>query len=191
MRMGYVLTGGRSSRFGANKALADVDGKPMVVHVADRVRSVCDSVTLVGPAETYGSLGLRVIEDSVADFGPVAGILAALEDSSARWSLIVACDMPSVRTDFLDLLVQRAESSSVDVVMPLDGEGREQPLCAVYSKRVEERVRRAVAAGISKVRRALEGSAIAYLPRSEYAELDPNGDMLLNVNRPEDLGRRR
>ena len=80
MRAGYVLTGGRSSRFGANKAFADVDGKPMVVQVADRVRSVCDSVTLVGPAETYGSLGLRVIEDSVADFGPVAGILAALEE---------------------------------------------------------------------------------------------------------------
>ena len=140
---------------------------------------------------TYGSLGLRVIEDSVADFGPVAGILAALEDSSAPWSLIVACDMPSVRMDFLDLLFQRAESSSVDVVMPLDGEGREQPLCAVYSKRVEAPLRRAVAAGISKVRRALEGSPIAYLPRSEYAEMDPNGDMLLNVNRPEDLGRRR
>ncbi len=191
MRAGYVLTGGRSSRFGANKAFADVDGKPMVVHVADRVRSVCDSVTLVGPAETYGSLGLRVIEDSVADFGPVAGILAALENSSAPWSLIVACDMPSVRMDFLNLLFQRAESSSVDVVMPLDGEGREQPLCAVYSQRVEEPLRRAVATGISKVRRALEGSSIAYLPRSEYAEMDPAGDMLLNVNRPEDLGRRR
>lgn len=191
MRAGYVLTGGRSSRFGGNKAFADVDGKPMAVHVADRVRAVCDSVTLVGPAETYGSLGLRVIEDSVADFGPVAGVLAALEDSSAQWSLIVACDMPSVRTDFLDLLVQRAESSSVDVVMPLDGEGREQPLCAVYSKRVEVPLRRAVATGISKVRQALEGSSIAYLPRSEYAEMDPTGDMLLNVNRPEDLGRRR
>jgi molybdopterin-guanine dinucleotide biosynthesis protein A len=191
MRAGYVLTGGRSSRFGVNKAFADVDGKPMVVHVADRVRSVCDSVTLVGPAETYGSLGLRVIEDSVADFGPVAGVLAALEDSSAPWNLIVACDMPRVRMDFLDLLFQHAESSSVDVMMPLDGDGREQPLCAVYSKRVEAPLRRAVATGISKVRRALKGSSIAYFSRSEYAEMDPNGDMLLNVNRPEDLERRR
>ncbi len=190
-RAGYVLTGGRSSRFGRNKAFADVDGRPMAVHVADRIGSVVDSAALVGPAITYGNLGLRVIEDSVDGFGPVAGILAAVEDSTAPWVLVVACDLPNIRPPFLEMLFRRAESSSVDAVIPLTTDGREQPLCAVYNKSMVEPLRQAVKGGVAKVTTAISGADLAYLLPPEYAELDPSGEMLLNVNRPEDLIRRR
>ena len=190
-RAGYVLTGGRSSRFGRNKAFADVDGIPMAVHVAERIRPVVDSVALVGPAITYGDLGLRVIEDSVDDFGPVAGILAAVEDSAAPWVLVVACDLPNIRPQFLEMLLRRAESSKVDAVIPLATDGREQPLCAVYSKSMVEPLRQAVKSGVAKVTTAISGAALAYLLPPEYAALDPSGEMLLNVNRPDDLLKRR
>jgi molybdopterin-guanine dinucleotide biosynthesis protein A len=191
MRKGYVLTGGRSSRFGGDKALVDVAGKPMVVHVADRIRPASRSVTLVGSAAIYGSLGLRVIEDSVSDFGPVAGLLAALEDSTAEWNLIVACDMPNLRADFLEWLFQQAESSVADVVIPLDRDERQQPLCAVYRTGVVAALRDAVLHGTGKVARALEGLSINYLAATEYAGMDPDGDLLLNVNRPGDLPKNR
>jgi molybdopterin-guanine dinucleotide biosynthesis protein A len=190
-RAGYVLTGGRSSRFGRNKAFVDVDGRPMAVHVAERIRSVIDSVALVGPATAYADLGLRVIEDSVDGFGPVAGILAAVEDSAAPWVLVVACDLPNIRPQFLEMLFRRAESSSVDAVIPLATDGRKQPLCAVYSKSMVEPLRQAVKGGVAKVTTAISGAALAYLLPSEYATLDPSGEMLLNVNRPDDLLMRR
>lgn len=186
-RAGYVLAGGRSSRFGRNKAFEDVDGKPMVLHVADRIRSVVDSVALVGPAITYGDLGLRVVEDSVEGFGPVAGILAAVEDSAAPRILVVACDLPNIRPPFLEMLFRRAESSSVDAVIPLASDGREQPLCAVYDKSMIEPLRQAVEGGTAKVTAAIRGANVAYLLPPEYAALDPSGEMLLNVNRPGDL----
>lgn len=190
-RAGYVLAGGRSSRFGRNKAFEGVDGKPMVLHVADRIRSVVDSVALVGPTTTYGDLGLRVVEDRVEGFGPVAGILAAVEDSAAPWILVAACDLPNIRPEFLEMLFRRAESSSVDAVVPLAADGREQPLCAVYSKSMIEPLRQAVDSGVAKVANAIGGANLAYLLPPEYATLDPSGEMLLNVNRPSDLLRNR
>jgi len=190
-RAGYVLAGGRSSRFGRNKAFAEIDGRPMAAHVADRIRSVVDSVALVGPATTYGDLGLRVVEDSVDGFGPVAGILAAVEDSAAPWVLVVACDLPNIRPQFLEMLFRRAESSSVDAVIPLATDGREQPLCAVYNKSMAEPLRQAVKKGVAKVMAAISSANLAYLLPPEYAALDPAGEMLLNVNRPDDLLRRR
>ena len=190
-RAGYVLAGGRSSRFGRNKALADVDGKPMALHVADRIRPVVDSIALVGPAIAYQDLGLRVIEDSLDGFGPVAGILAAVEDSAAPWILVVACDLPNIRPQFLEMLFRRAESSSVDAVIPLAADGREQPLCAVYNKSMAGQLRQAVKSGVAKVTAAIGGADLAYLLPPEYAVLDPSGEMLLNVNRPDDLLRRR
>ena len=186
-RAGYVLAGGRSSRFGRNKAFEDVDGQPMVLHVAGRIRSVVDSVALVGPAVTYGELGLRVVEDSVEGFGPVAGILAAVEDSAAPWILVVACDLPNIGPQFLEMLFRRAESSNVDAVIPLAADGREQPLCAVYNKSMVEPLRQAVQSGVAKITAAIHGANLAYLLPPEYAVVDPSGEMLLNVNRPDDL----
>ena len=190
-RAAYVLVGGRSSRFGRNKAFEDVGGKPMVLHVADRIRPVADSVALVGPATVYGDLGLRVVEDSVEAFGPVAGILAAVEDSAALWILVVACDLPNIRSQFLEMLFRRAESSSVDAVVPLAADGREQPLCAVYNKSMVEPLRQAVESGVAKVSAAIGGAKLAYLLPPEYEAMDPSGEMLLNVNRPADLTRTR
>lgn len=186
-----MLAGGRSSRFGRNKAFEDVDGRPMVLHIAERIRSVVDSVALVGPAGALGDLGLPVIEDSVEGFGPVAGILAAVEDSAAPWILVVACDLPNIRPQFLEMLFRRAESSNVDAVIPLAADGREQPLCAVYNKSMVEPLRRAVDSGTAKVTAAIGGANVAHLLPPEYAALDPSGEMLLNVNRPDDLLRRR
>jgi molybdopterin-guanine dinucleotide biosynthesis protein A len=163
----------------------------MALHVAERIRPVVDSVALVGPANTYSDLGLRVIEDSVDGFGPVAGILAAVEDSAAPWILVTACDLPNIRPQFLEMLFQRAESSNADAVIPLAADGREQPLCGVYRKSMVQPLRQAVEGGIAKVMTAISGANLAYLLPPEYAMLDPSGEMLQNVNRPGDLLRRR
>jgi molybdopterin-guanine dinucleotide biosynthesis protein A len=73
----------------------------------------------------------------------------------------------------------------------LAADGREQPLCAVYSKSMVEPLRQAVKSGVGKVTTAISGAAVAYLLPPEYAALDPSGEMLLNVNRPDDLLKRR
>jgi hypothetical protein len=54
-----------------------------------------------------------------------------------------------------------------------------------------EPLRQAVQSGVAKITTAIQGANLAYLLPSEYAVVDPSGEMLLNVNRPEDLLRSR
>ena len=186
-RAGYVLVGGQSSRFGRDKALLDIDGLPLVSHIAEKVRKAADTVTLVGSPQRYAELEYRTIPDQVENFGPVAGIVAALEDSAAEWNLIVACDMPRLRVDFLELLLRRAETCGRDALVPLSADGREQPLCAVYSKRLEKPFREALRSGEAKIKRALNAMSVHYLLPPEYKRIDPSGEVFLNVNTPADL----
>jgi len=151
------------------------------------MRPAVESVTLVGAPEKYGVLGLPVIPDAVADFGPLGGLLAALEDSPSEWNVIVACDMPLVTTDLFRFLVAQTSDCSDDLVLPYDREGRPEPLCAAYRSTAREAVRRAVDGGVHKVMRALDGLKISRLTPADYASVDPHGLVFTNLNHPRDL----
>lgn len=94
----YILAGGRSVRFGSDKARAVVEGKPLIRHVMDALSQVASGVTVVAQEQdAYADLGLDTIPDSAADRGPVQGLLAALahcaETRGEGWLLLTACDM--------------------------------------------------------------------------------------------------
>ena len=184
---GYVLVGGRSSRFGADKALASWQRKPLALWVAEQVRAAAGPVTLVGDPEKYGGLGLPVIADPVEGFGPLAGLAAALEHSAAEWNLVVACDLPHLTPEFLRFLLRAAEAAGTDVLLPLDREGRAEPLCAVYAGRCRAAIGDAVRHGVHKMTDAFAFLRVRPMPFSEYATYDPDGLLFANLNTPADL----
>ncbi len=185
---GYVLVGGRSSRFGSDKALIEWQGRPLAAWVAERVKSAAGCVTLVGSPEKYQVLGLPVIADAVLNVGPLAGLSAALEHSSAEWNLVVACDMPHLRADFLGFLLATARAGAgADMILPLDRGGRPEPLCAVYSRRCGPIVSAAIAGGVRKMTAAFTNLRVHELPFAAYAAFDPDGLLFVNLNTPSDL----
>jgi len=188
-RAGYVLTGGQSSRFGADKALAHYQGRPMVESVAERVRGVAGSVTLVGAPERYRSLELRVIPDIEANLGPLAGLAAALNDASVQRILAVACDMPCLKPALLEFLFETAESSGARAVVPVQPDGRKQPLCAVYSSELAGAFRQALDHGLRRAGAALAGIDVRYLHPADYHHADPRGESFLNINTQTELER--
>jgi molybdopterin-guanine dinucleotide biosynthesis protein A len=180
-RAGYVLTGGRSSRFGSDKARFEIDGRPLALLTADKVRQAAGSVTLVGAPERYADWNLRTIPDPVSDFGPLAGIVAALEDSTSERNLIVAVDLPGLTVAFLEFLLEQAEGA--DVVLPLQPDGREQPLCAVYRRAICSDLRKSMEGGSGKIMRALEPLTIRRLLPEEYSSFGSD-ELFWNMNRP-------
>ena len=186
-KSGWVFVGGKSSRFGCDKAFAKWQGRPLTAHVADVVRAAAGSVTLVGDPQKYGILGLTVIPDAVREAGPVGGLLAVLNETSARWNLVTACDMPYLKESFLRFLLTRASGSDADVVLPVDGDGLPQPLCAVYRTTAREVVRAAVANGERKLTKTFEGLQVVSVSASDYSSFNKEGNLLVNVNYPEDL----
>jgi molybdopterin-guanine dinucleotide biosynthesis protein A len=191
-RAGWVLTGGRSSRMGTDKALLEVDGRPLALRVADEITKVCGSVTLVGDPARYASLGLPVVPDRFADQGPLAGIEAALSASEADWNLVVACDMPSLNAASIEALFAEAEASpaidAIDVVVPEHSDGKREPLCAVYHRRCAPAVREALDAGTRAVT-AMQAS-LAAQSRLRYVRVDWPEEFA-NLNTPEDVTRYR
>lgn len=68
--LGAVLAGGRSSRFGSDKALAMLGGRTLLDHALAALRPHCDAVILVGRGE--------VADWPRPDMGPLGGIAGAL-----------------------------------------------------------------------------------------------------------------
>jgi molybdopterin-guanine dinucleotide biosynthesis protein A len=178
--------GGKSSRFGKDKALLQLDGRPLAVRLAETVGAAAGSATLVGSPEKYGTLGLRVIPDSLADFGPLAGLLAALDDSQSDWNVVTACDMPNLTEAFLRFLLEEARRSGADILLPLDASGRAEPLCAAYSLDCRAAIRAAVERGVHKMTDAFRDLRVRELLPKDYAQFDPEGRLFANVNTVED-----
>lgn len=68
--LGAVLAGGRSSRFGADKAVAMLKGQSLLDHALTALRPHCDAVVVVGRGE--------VADWPRPDMGPLGGIAGAL-----------------------------------------------------------------------------------------------------------------
>lgn len=181
-RAAYILVGGKSSRFGSDKALIDINGGPLALHLADVVSEAAGSVTLVGPSARYERLGLPIIPDTHQDAGPLAGILAALEHTSASWNLILACDMPLLSAAFVEFLFTQAEMGGHQVLMPVSPAGGDEPLCAVYGNVAATHIRREIEKGTRKITFALDSLAVRRILPSEYAHIDPAGKSFTNVN---------
>ena len=136
---------------GRDKALLPFAGATLVEHVAAQVRAAAGSVTLVGDPLVYGSLGLPVLPDRFPGCGPLAGIQAALEATSADWNLVLACDLPAASSTFLNSLLAAAEASGADAWIPTGPSGLAEPLCAVYHARCREPVAAALQGGDRKI----------------------------------------
>jgi len=127
---GIILAGGKSSRFGSNKALSRIDGDRLIERLCRTVGSVTGRMMLIThtPAD-YAFLKLESRKDLVPRCGPIGGIYTALRTAQTPLCLCVACDMPFVSPEFLEYMVER--SAGYDVVVPVN-DGRVEPLCAVY-----------------------------------------------------------
>ncbi len=164
-----MLAGGESSRMGRDKALLPWQGQTLVGHIAASVLEAAGTVTLIGSPERYGALGLPVVADLTPDCGPLGGLLTALTVSPAEWSLVVACDMPSLSAVFLETLCRAAEQLDGGCLIPCPPSGRLEPLCAVYHRGCLPVVRQLVQEKRLKMTEALTSLQVVSQPVAEAA----------------------
>ena len=125
----YVLAGGRSRRFGSDKALVPRGGVPSITHLARQLAAAgCGPVTAVArEPDQYAGHGVRTIADAVPDAGPLAGLAAALEDAARRggpgWVLLAACDLFDVRPAWVAALRAAAVGDARAVLFRPTGDG--------------------------------------------------------------------
>ncbi len=97
--LGAILAGGRSSRFGSDKALAVIDGKPLIAHVAEALRGQCEQLVVCGRDWP----GLERLHDRPEPgLGPLGGLCGALRHADAHGFdavLSAGCDVLPVPSD--------------------------------------------------------------------------------------------
>jgi molybdopterin-guanine dinucleotide biosynthesis protein A len=182
---GFVLTGGRSSRMGRDKALLPIEGTLLVERTAERVRAAAGSATLVGVPARYAHLGLPVLPDLTEGSGPggpIFGLHTALKTTGADWNLVVACDMPGLTAAFLSELLAAARQLGCACLVPRTDSGL-HPLCAVYHRRVSDAVEFVIKHKILKMHELLKSLGAVPWPVADPLLLE-------NVNTPLEWGAR-
>jgi molybdopterin-guanine dinucleotide biosynthesis protein A len=179
---GLVLAGGRSRRFGSDKRLAVLDGKPLLEIAVGKLRSVCSGRIMIAAGATVGEVeptkGAVVIADCVQSCGPLAGILSGLLRSQSG-VLVLACDLPWVRISTLRSLARLG--SRINRAVAVRSSRGWEPLVAYYPVSAAPVIRARIQGGALAVHKLLDCLGAVSLACATPGELR-------NVNRPEDLG---
>ncbi len=135
--VGMVLAGGRSVRFGGEKAAAELAGTPLLIWAARRLQRTCSAVAAnVRPGTQAEAIartnGLPLLYDVPGDaLGPLAGVKVGLiwaRDFGAAALAVSPCDVPLLPDD---LFVRLGEAAGGGPAMAVTSAG-DQPLCALW-----------------------------------------------------------
>jgi molybdopterin-guanine dinucleotide biosynthesis protein A len=182
----YILAGGGSTRFGRDKALAEVGGLPMLARMIALLQGLSKNVKVVGAPEKYARFEREMVIDRWPGEGPLGGIITALEDAARdpadrEWNLILSCDMPFLTWEWLSFLCERAAKSKAQVVVPHSTHGPE-PLCACYRTDAAGALRAAFASGVRKVTLGLQHVSTEVLDEGDWKRFDSAGRLFWNMN---------
>lgn len=194
---GYILTGGASSRMGVDKAALTLGGKSFVERAASALESISQNLYLVG-GNPENNQRLPVVPD-VYQIGQgerrasILGLYSALAHADLDWAAVLACDLPFVSDQLLMRLAELGgihEKSVFDAVVPIQSDGRLQPLCAFYKPTVLlPHVEGMLAAGNLRLQEILTKVKTCFIEYIEIADLPNAENLFFNVNTPEDLSR--
>ncbi len=187
---GFILVGGRSSRMGTDKSRLQFGGQTSVERIAAELRSVTRRISLVGSSRAGYDPDLRIVPDTHERWGALGGIHAALGACVSDWALIVACDLPFVTRDLCSRLLTLSQQESPDAVVPIQPDGRPQPLCALYRRepcRLE--ADQLIASGEHTPRALLANVNPRWVRPAELIDLPGAENFFFNVNTPQDYER--
>ncbi len=191
---GLILAGGFSKRMGQDKALINYHGKPQIEFLFDLLTECCDSVfiskrndqTLPSadrPAcRQAGATDHSYINDDLSfkGGGPLVGILSAMKAyPNASW-LVIACDLPFVTQETLQLLIRQRDLSKLATAFKSSHDQLPEPLCAIWESHGYERILDLFNQGIHCPRKMLIKNDVKLLDQKNPRWLD-------NVNELTDL----
>ena len=184
---GFVLAGGTSRRMGRDKAQIPWGDGTLLTHAIAQIQNVVSGVLVVGTVAVEKLL-VPLLADRFPGVGPLAGIHAALANSSTEWNLIVAVDLPLLTPALLTWISDFRDGATQLAIIPRV-KSRLQPLCAVYHRDLLPEIDAALSIQRTSIHRLLERLSTRIIEEDELIANGFSSEMFLNVNTPEDLDR--
>lgn len=186
---GLVLAGGQARRMGGvDKGLVLWHGRPLISYALASLRPVTERLYISANRhlETYRDFGHPVLTDAQAGYaagtaGPLAGILAALQQVTQGGLLVVPCDVPGLKPQHLAALRTALSDSDAQCAVADDGKRLQPLVLALRAAAVRENLAAYLAAGQRKVEHWWRGL------RWVKVDLPDAAPAFINLNTPEDL----
>ncbi len=178
-----ILAGGKSSRMGSDKAKLLCGGISFAKKIADEL-SGFDQIflsTAYGFQDEKAFSGVEILSDSLPDCGPIEGIRQVLKKSRNDFVFFCATDMPFISKKVVEYISQFICSDYDSYVLTY--EGRPQPLCAIYSKKLLPVIEENIKNNDFKLSHIFDSARTKYLP-IELSALKP--ETIANINTREE-----
>src|SRR5829696_2545556 len=181
-----VLAGGRSTRFGRDKLVEPVDGRPLLDHAIDAVSGVVRDVVVVGRHGTASVAsapdaegGLRRVPDPDPYEGPLVALRTGLEHVAEPLALVVAGDMPTLAPAVLRALLRTLDAAEGTEAAALVYRGRRERLpIALRVGAATPAIGRLVGAGERRLGELLEVLLVREVREADWRALDPQAATL-------------
>jgi molybdopterin-guanine dinucleotide biosynthesis protein A len=208
---GVIIAGGKSSRFGSDKAMAMISLKnltrinnslktksgnsfsnikpqtklPMIQHIGNVLSSIFSKTLIIcNDTEKYSFLPFPTVRDIYPDQGPLAGIHAGLVNSKTKKIFITGCDLPLINSEFIRY--QCSISNNFQVTIPSLECGLE-PLCAIYNKDCVPVIEQLLENKQHKVSALFDKVGTRKINKSEILNIVPDLSIFTNINNQSDL----
>jgi molybdopterin-guanine dinucleotide biosynthesis protein A len=182
---GIILSGGKSTRMGENKAFIEIEGIPIINRIFTLFQGLFQEIIIVtSEKEQFINLDAKIYSDLFPNRGVLAGLYTGLFFSSFMYSFCVACDMPFLKESVIKYLIKNIQNN--DVIVPRTKEGL-QPLHAIYSKNCLKPIKNIIEQGKYKITDFYPMVEIKIIDEVELYSLDPTRESFINVNTQEEL----
>lgn len=174
---GLVLSGGKSTRMGKDKAEILYHYQPQLNHIVNQIQKLLPDVYISANEPTNNYPPEKWIIDQFKQRGPLNGILSAMSfDPKAAW-LVIPIDLPLLTIETLSKLLEARNPSVFATALKKKNSEIPEPLIAIYEPKC-----------YPKLSKQNSNSPLDFLKNNPTELIEPNSDIeLLNCNTPVDF----
>ncbi|MCK4942924.1 MAG: molybdenum cofactor guanylyltransferase [Candidatus Aminicenantes bacterium] len=158
-----ILAGGKGTRINGNKALLPVSGITIIEKIVNDIEPYFEEILISAQSrESFNFLPHRIVVDEELNTGPLMGILSGLRASKNAVNFVIACDIPEVNFDFLEKL--NSYTDEYDIVVPVSGKNKFEPLFAFYNKNLIPKIEELLIQKQKKISKLFLKCKTKYIP---------------------------
>ena len=183
-----ILAGGKSRRFGADKAVAKLGDKSLIDYTINKLEpKFAEILVITNKPIQVSKNNIFFIKDTMSgQLGPLVGILSAMEwvknnDKNYEWIISFPCDTPFFEEKIIDKVINSQKSSDKKLLFLKSGNKRHN-IFGLWSIELMEQLRNDINQGARKV------EDWANKIGTEIVEINSESDKsFLNINTKLDL----
>ena len=177
-----LLMGGKSSRMGTSKALLTLEGKTFFQRITDQMALLGPVYVSVDLAEHVPPCPYQIVEDQVAEAGPLGGLSAAFSRIREDVVFVCACDMPFMSAEYIRFLQSLIRPEDMAVLVQAK-DGRIHMMGGLYRRDLAGKMQELLAQGKHRLKDLIADLPVRILQAEEIGEYQ---SVLRNVNTPGD-----